>query len=103
MKKELYILLLVLGSCLSSSAQQKFWFGASAGVQNTLLSSRNSSEIDVKNAFRPFSTLDIEYRLSPRIAIQSGLGYALYTQNTSKYKNNFNFLLVPLYLKVGRF
>ena len=62
-----------------------------------------SSEIDVKNAFCPYISADIEYRFAPRIGIQSGLGYAFYSQNTSKFRNNFNYLTVPLYLRVGGF
>jgi hypothetical protein len=93
----------MVGFSLSVNAQNGFWYGASVGIQNTFLSSKNSSEIDVKNAYRPTSTLDIEYRFNPKLSIQSGLGYALYTQNTSKFKNNFNYLVVPLYIKGGKF
>jgi len=32
-----------------------------------------------------------------------GIGYSLYTQNTSKFKNNFNYLTIPLYFKGGSF
>ena len=87
---------------LSTNAQKGLWYGVSAGVQNTMLSSKKRSEIDSKNAFRPLTTLDIEYRFSPKFAIQSGLGYALYTQNTSKFQNNFNYLLIPVYFKWGK-
>ncbi len=94
--------LLVL-SCNISSAQNGLRFGISAGIQNTLLSSEMSSEIDVINAFCPLVSADIEYRFAPRIGLQAGLGYALYAQNTSKFRNNFNYLTVPLFLKVGGF
>ena len=103
MTKRYIILIFLIGFALTLNAQNGFWYGASFGIQNTLLSSKNSSEIDVKNAFRPMSTLDIEYRFNPKISIQSGLGYALYTQNTSKFKNNFNYLVIPLYIKGGKF
>lgn len=94
--------LLVL-SCSFSSAQNGLRYGISAGIQNTLLNSEMSSEIDVKNAICPLVTADIEYRFAPRIGLQSGLGYALYSQNTSKFRNNFNYLTLPVYLKVGGF
>ena len=96
-------LTLLLLSCSFSSAQNGLRFGISAGIQNTLLSSERSSEIDVKNAFCPLVTADIEYRFAPRIGVQSGIGYALYSQNTSKFRNNFNYLTLPVYLKVGGF
>ncbi len=103
MKKLYFVSFFIVGFALLVNAQNKLWVGTSVGIQNTLLSSVNSSEIDVKNAFRPISTLDIEYRLNPKFSIQSGLGYALYTQNTSKFKNNFNYLVIPVYIKGGRF
>lgn len=96
-------LTLLLLSCSFSYAQNGLRFGISAGIQNTLLSSERSSDIDVKNAFCPLVTADIEYRFAPRIGVQSGIGYALYSQNTSKFSNNFNYLTLPLYLKVGGF
>lgn len=89
--------------CSGSYAQDAFHVGISAGVQNTLLTSEGRSEIDVKNAFNPLITADIEYRLEPWVGFQSGLGYALYSQNTSEFRNNFSFLSIPLYLKIGGF
>ena len=86
-----------------ASAQDGFQFGVSAGVQNTLLYSSYRSEINVKNAFCPLVTADIEYRFSPLFGIQSGMGYALYSQNTSKFRNNFSYLTVPAYVKLGGF
>ncbi|MFC2123193.1 hypothetical protein ACFLU5_00155 [Bacteroidota bacterium] len=86
-----------------SFAQKGFWYGSSIGVQNTYLTSLGRSEIDTKNAIRPLMTIDIEYRVSPKVAIQSGIGYSLYTQNTSKFKNNFNYFTIPLYIKGGSF
>lgn len=96
------IILLIL-ICSISSAQEGLHAGISTGVQNTLLWSEGRSEIDVKNVFCPLITADIEYRLEPRLGIQSGIGYALYSQNTSKFRNNFNYLTIPLYLKLGGF
>ena|GEM_PF-3539702 len=96
------IILLIL-ICSVSYAQDGLHVGISIGVQNTLLWSEGRSEIDVKNAFCPLVTADIEYRFEPRLGIQSGIGYALYSQNTSKFRNNFNYLTVPLYLKLGGF
>lgn len=103
MKKGYFLVFFMACLALTLDAQKGFWCGATAGMQNTVLSSKRSSQIDVKNAFRPISTLDVEYRWGPKIAIQSGLGYALYTQNTSKFKNNFNFLVIPFYIKAGGF
>jgi hypothetical protein len=97
------ILLLIGLKCSPGLAQNGFWIGATAGVQNTMLSSKSRSEIDTKNAFRPLLSADVAYRFSPRFEIQSGIGYALYTQNTSEFKNNFSYLTVPLRFKVGRF
>lgn len=102
-KRYLICCFFTIASTIIINAQDGLWIGTSIGIQNTLLSSKSRSEIDVKNAFRPISTLDLEYRFSPRFSIQSGLGYALYTQNTSEFKNNFNYLLIPLYLKGGKF
>ncbi len=108
MSKELHspilatIALLIIG-CSIISAQEGLHSGISTGIQNTLLWSEGRSEIDVKNAFCPLVTADIEYRFEPRFGIQSGIGYALYSQNTSKFRNNFNYLTVPLYLKLGGF
>lgn len=85
------------------SAQKGIWYGVSCGAQNTYLYSWIRSEIDAKNAIRPFTTLDLQFQLSPKAAIQTGIGYSLYTQNTSKFKNNFNYLTIPVYLKGGSF
>lgn len=96
------VIILILG-CSPVSAQDGFQFGISTGVQNTLLYSVYRSEIDVKNAFCPLATADIEYRFSPLFGIQSGIGYALYSQNTSKFRNNFSYLTTPIYFKFGGF
>lgn len=98
----LFLFLLSL-NCSPGLAQNGFWFGGTAGMQNTILSSAGRSEIDTKNAFRPLLSADVSYRFSPKFEIQTGLGYALYTQNTSEFKNNFSYLTVPLYIKGGRF
>lgn len=96
------ILLLVLDGSLAS-AQEGLRLGMSLGIQNTQLTSTYRSEIDVKNAFCPQVSADIEYGLSPLFAIQTGMGYAVYSQNTSKFRNNFSYLTTPLYLKFGGF
>jgi hypothetical protein len=85
------------------SAQKGLWYGVSGGVQNTYLRSWIRSEIDAKNAIRPVILFNLEYQFSSGASIQSGIGYSLYTQNTSKFKNNFNYLTIPLYLKGGSF
>lgn len=97
------VFILILASSRPLSAQEGFLFGMSAGVQNTLLYSAYRSEIDVKNAFCPLATADFEYRFSRLFGIQTGLGYALYSQNTSKFRNNFSYLTNPIYLKLGGF
>jgi len=96
------IILLIL-VCNPVFSQEGLQYGLSVGIQNTLLRSKNSTEVDVKNAFCPLVTADIAYGLSNYIGIQSGIGYALYSQNTSQFRNNFNYLTIPLYLKVGGF
>ena len=98
----LTVLLLILG-IHSAGAQGRFWVGLSGGIQNTYLLSSGRSEIDAQNAFRPNLVLNTEYRFSPKIAIQTGLGYSVYTQKTSKFNNNFHYLTIPLHLKAGRF
>lgn len=97
------LLILISLKCSPGLAQNGFWIGATAGVQNTMLSSKGRSEIDARNAFRPLFSADIAYRFSPKFEIQSGLGYALYTQNTSEFRNNFSYLTIPLYMKGGGF
>lgn len=85
------------------SAQKGLWYGVTFGVQNTYLRSWIRTEIDAKNAVRPVALFNLEYQFSSGVAFQSGIGYSLYTQNTSKFKNNFNYLTIPLYLKGGSF
>lgn len=102
MNKAAIIILLIL-VCGISSAQNGLHVGFTAGMQNTLLASDGRSEIDVRNAFNPIISVDIEYRLEPWVGFQSGIGYALYSQNTSKFRNNFSYLSIPLYLKLGGF
>jgi hypothetical protein len=99
---KLFILIFLVSFVSKSNAQEGFWYGVSLGVQNTYLVSKMSS-IDAKNALRPNTMIDIEYRYSPKFALQSGVGYSLFTQNTSKFKNNFNYLTIPLYIKGGGF
>ncbi|MGW8315682.1 MAG: porin family protein [Bacteroidales bacterium] len=88
---------------LPAFAQKGFRFGVSAGIQNTLLQSKNRSEIDVRSAFCPLVTADAEYGFTNQFGVQSGIGYARYAQNTSKFRNNFNYLIIPLYFKLGAF
>ncbi len=103
--KILRILILVLTLYITGElyAQKGLWYGCSFGIQNTYLRSWIKSDIDTKNVIRPFTRIDLEYRFSPKFALQTGLGYSLYTQNTSKFKNNFNYITIPLYYKGGSF
>ena len=84
-------------------AQKGLWYGISLGEQNTYLRSWSRSEIDTRNAVRPVALFNLEYEFTSGASIQSGIGYSLYTQNTSKFKNNFNYVTIPLYLKGGSF
>ena len=108
MKNKIYVNLFLIWLVLvfivkPSSAQKGLWYGASLGMQNTYLRSWIRTEIDAKNAVRPVTLFNLEYQLSSGVSFQSGIGYSLYTQNTSKFKNNFNYLTIPLYLKGGSF
>jgi hypothetical protein len=100
---KLFILIFLVSFVTKSNAQEGFWYGVSLGAQNTYLVSPKISSIDAKNALRPYTMIDIECRFFPKFAIQSGVGYSLLTQNTSKFKNNFNYLTIPLYFKWGGF
>ena len=94
------VVLLMLGLNPAYS-QEGLHSGFSIGIQNTQLWSKDNSEIEVQNAYCPLVTAEIEYRVLPRVGVHSGAGYALYAQNTGKFRNNFNYLSVPLYLKIG--
>jgi hypothetical protein len=78
------------------SAQKGLWYRVSGGVQDTYLRSWIRSEIDAKHALRPVTFFNLEYQFSSGASVQSGIGYSLYTQNTSKFKNNLNYLAVRI-------
>lgn len=96
------ILMLIL-AFVPAYSQKGLQAGLTLGVQNTLLKSKSSSEINALNVFCPLVSADIAYGLFRNFAIQSGFGYTLYSQRTSKFRNNFNYLSVPLYVKIGGF
>lgn len=97
------MILLLIFHGLPAFAQKGFRIGVSAGIQNTLLQSKNRSEIDVRSAFCPLVTADAEYGFTNQFGVQSGIGTVQYAQNTSKFRNNFNYLIIPLYVKLGAF
>lgn len=96
-------MILQILECGPVSAQEGLQCGFTAGIQNTMLRSTYRSEIDAKNAFCPLLSADMAYGIYSMVAIQSGIGYALYSQNTSKFRNNFSYLTIPLYLRLGGF
>jgi len=89
-------------SSAQSQAQEGFWFGISPGIQNTLLYSGFRSEIDTRSIARPVLMASASYVYSERFSVQSGIGYAFYTQNTSKFSNDFHYATFPLYFKFRR-
>ena len=45
---------------------------------------------------------DFEFEFGKKLALHSGLGYTMMTQNSDAFKNDFHYLALPLYLKFGR-
>ncbi len=80
--------------------------GLSAGLSTQLINTRmvdfGGRNIGTKGAYRPATNLFVEYELGRRCAFQTGLGYAMMTQNSDQFKNNFHYLAMPLYFKIGR-
>jgi hypothetical protein len=77
--------------------------GTSLSLQNTKLDSRLIKEVETYNAYRPAGNITLQYRFSKKIALQSGIGYMLLTQKTTDFSNNFNYLNVPIYIKLGSY
>jgi len=86
---------------LHLNAQEKLQLGISTQIHNTRLMVDLSST-HVKGAYRPTNVLFAEYSFGKHLAIHTGLGYTMMTQNSDAFKNNFHYLALPLYLKIGR-
>ena len=80
--------------------------GLSAGLSTQLINTRmvdfSAKNISTQGAYRPATTLFVEYEFGRKCAFQSGLGYTMMTQNSDQFKNNFHYLAMPLYFKTGR-
>jgi hypothetical protein len=82
-------------------AQEKISIGISAQMLNTRFLV-NVSNFRTKGAYRPTSIFFTEYNFGKRYCVHTGLGYSMMTQNSDAFRNNFNYLVMPLYLKKGR-
>ena len=96
----LFSFLMLLNS-LGLFAQEKMAIGISAQMLNTRFLV-NASNFQTKGAYRPTSVLFTEYNFGEKYCLHTGLGYSMMTQNSDAFKNNFNYLVMPLYLKKGR-
>ncbi|MGW8315680.1 MAG: hypothetical protein ACWGNV_08780 [Bacteroidales bacterium] len=96
------ILLLFSGiTHLDLHAQGRMLIGISTQIHNTRLMVDLSST-KVKGAYRPSNVVFTEFEFGRFMAFHTGLGYAMMTQNSDAFKNNFHYLSLPLYLKFGR-
>lgn len=100
-KSCLLAILLIVAGIKSINAQEKLSLGLSSQIQNTQLVV-SASNPGVKGAYRPTSVLFAEYSLGKNMAVHTGLGYTMMTQNSDAFKNNFHYLALPLYLKHGK-
>lgn len=82
-------------------AQERLQIGTSLQIHNTRMLVDYSST-KVKGAYRPTSILFAEFEFGKKMALHSGLGYTIMTQNSDAFKNDFHYLALPLYLKFGR-
>lgn len=103
MKQTILIFILIAGESfgLHLHAQDRFLIGVSTQIHNTRLMVDYSST-RVKGAYRPSSVLFAEYEFGKHLGLHTGLGYTMMTQNSDAFKNNFHYLAMPLYLKIGR-
>ena len=83
-------------------AQEKIAFGISTQIFNTRFLT-NVSNFQTKGIYRPGTVAFVDWKFSKRYDLRSGLGYSLMTQNSDVFKNNINYLVVPVYLKSGQF
>ena len=96
------IFLLMVLSKLQVFAQDRLSVGVSAQMLNTRFLV-NISNFQTKGIYRPGSNVFIDYKLSRKYTLRSGIGYSMITQNSDVFKNNINYLAIPLYLKTGNF
>lgn len=101
-EKLVFILVLSIASTsMNIKAQGKLSAGLSAQYINTQLVV-NVSSINAKGAYRPGATLFVEYDIGKRMALHTGLGYTMMTQNSDAFTNDFHYLAMPFHLKFGR-
>jgi hypothetical protein len=104
-KLKVFLFVLISFSLLFSItgifAQEKLLVGISGQMINTRIMTDYLNP-HTKGAFRPTSIVYFEYNFGKKCAIHSGLGYTMMTQNSEAFKNNFHYLTMPLYLKIGR-
>jgi hypothetical protein len=94
-------LLFIATISMNMNAQGKLSAGLSAQLINTRLVV-NVSSLNAKGAYRPGTTLFVEYDMGKNMALHTGLGYTMMTQNSDAFTNDFHYLAVPLHLKFGR-
>ena len=97
----LSIIILSLVVSTRLDGQDRFSIGLSSQINNTRLMVDYSST-RVKGAYRPAAILYTEFEFGRYLGFHTGLGYTMMTQNSDAFKNNFHYLAMPLYLKVGR-
>lgn len=99
--KFVFVLLFIAGTGINTKAQGKLSAGLSAQVLNTQLVV-NVSSLNAKGAYRPGTTIFLEYDIGKNMALHTGLGYTMMTQNSDAFTNDFHYLAIPLHLKFGR-
>jgi hypothetical protein len=82
-------------------AQEKMSIGISAQMINTRFLA-NVANFQTKGAYRPTSIIFTEYDFGKKYCVHTGLGYSMMTQNSDAFRNNFHYLIIPLYFKIGR-
>ncbi len=102
--KRIILIIIFISTAANGSqlhAQGKLLMGFSTQIHNTRLMVDLSSA-HVKGAYRPTEVLFLEREFGKHLAFHTGLGYTMMTQNSDAFKNNFHYLALPLYLKIGR-
>lgn len=99
--KFVFVLLFTASISMNTKAQGKLSAGLSVQAINTQLVV-NVSSLNAKGAYRPGTTLFVEYDLGKNMALHTGLGYTMMTQNSDAFTNDFHYLAIPLHLKFGR-
>lgn len=103
MKRIFPILLLIIEGVIGLQlyAQKSLQVGISSQLQHTrILVDYTSTK--VKGAYRPTNILFAEYQFGRHFSLHTGLGHTMLTQNSDAFKNNFQYLACPVYLKFGR-